>query len=703
MKKVISACLVIVTILTYLMTINFYQSKDYDEVAKMGQTTDSYQIYVQDSQVSPDEELAFFKQLSKQYGLSVVLTTNGTNNTVQKSVISNPATFPTKSFRLSKTASLDNANNNEFYASFQTNRATQKGTIPVFAKSNRIILQPLARYFKDKRTVDGVYTIIPGRSDKKIILKRLSHFYGISRQKLTTPSAGRKTEYFNRTIVIIGFILFLTVLVFLLVNAYYPSAQANTIGIKKLNGWKNNDIFFTLINFGIITIIATALILNLTTYLLFPYQPHGLIFTFILGQLVILLLYLLANAFTFFLIKKVSIADLLNGSFHFNLGINVAYCLKILMTIASGILLFGMSSGIKEAIENYQLQEQWEKEGNLFTLNSTSEYILTNEHEANRTMSKWFRQLAQDKGAYYVNSAVYSVKDILPEQNSWRQQTNQKISIISANRNFVQAKLPQLQSYLQSRKPTFLVPKKERKHAKQIKYLLQCFRYNDLSSKEQNKIKPTQVNIQLKYYDESINPITYNVALPKRFNNPIVEIVEESQMTDSQQMTLSNTDKNSPIKLVNNQKMKTQLHQLAQNPKIKRLNLKFVTLNSILSTSLDSSYQGLKATVVALIVILIINLFTTVFLTLCVILNKQKQLAVERLLGFRRFDRYLLQMLIIFVLGIGEFASLLVLKASIVPLVLAIIMLVSDLAIFNLIIQSVESRDLPFLLKGGLS
>lgn len=47
MKKMASICLFIVTILSFLVTINLYQSKDYEQVMKMGQTTNSFNFYIQ--------------------------------------------------------------------------------------------------------------------------------------------------------------------------------------------------------------------------------------------------------------------------------------------------------------------------------------------------------------------------------------------------------------------------------------------------------------------------------------------------------------------------------------------------------------------------------------------------------------------------------------------------------------------------------
>lgn len=699
MKKIVLACLAIVNILTYMMVINFYQSRDYDQIAKMGETSDSFQIYLQDSSVNPDSQISFFKELSRKYDISVILTTREQNNVVEKSVIASPTSFPAASFRLDK---VDLQNDQDFYASFKTNSAKQKGKIPVFVKGNKIVLQSMTRYFKNKKTVDGVYTIIPGKSNRKELLKQFSQFYGVSRDQLLKQTIGRKQVYFTREIWVLSFIFVLASLVFILVNVYYPISQSSSIGIKKMNGWKNKDIFLAMIKQGIIIIVVTSIIINLTTLLIFSYRPNGFILTCILVQALILFLYLLANSVTYLIIKRISIGDLLKGKFHFGYGISLALIIKILMTVVSTFLLINMSTEISEAVASYQLQQEWAKEGKLKTVNSVGPVFITDEKETTKTMAAWFSKMAQNKGVYYVESGSYSTKNVLPK-NEANKKPEQKYDLMSVNRNFIRAKLPELKRYLDATQHAFLVPSKYQKHPQEIKYFLQNYSYNNLSSAQQGKINPQQLKIKIKYYHEDVQPITYNVRLKKSFTNPIIEVVEDHNLTFWQSIALSNTDKTSPIKIEDNPQTSELLKKTSKEPQVKRLQMKFVSLNQILATSSDSAYKGLQVVIVVLLIIFVINLFATIFLLLYVISNQQKKLSVLRLLGYRKFDRYRAETLILLGLGLGEVITLICFKASLIPILLAVLMMLADLLVFSLVVQHVEARDLSFLLKGGLS
>lgn len=88
---------------------------------------------------------------------------------------------------------------------------------------------------------------------------------------------------------------------------------------------------------------------------------------------------------------------------------------------------------------------------------------------------------------------------------------------------------------------------------------------------------------------------------------------------------------------------------------------------------------------------------------LYIISSKQKKLAVERLLGYRKVDRYQIEILLISCLGISEILVLVYLKATIISLLLAALLVLIDLLVFDLVVRLIETRDLSFLLKGGLA
>lgn len=163
-------------------------------------------------------------------------------------------------------------------------------------------------------------------------------------------------------------------------------------------------------------------------------------------------------------------------------------------------------------------------------------------------------------------------------------------------------------------------------------------------------------------------------------------------MTFWQSIALSNTDKTSPIKIEDNPQTSELLKKTSKEPQVKRLQMKFVSLNQILATSSDSAYKGLQVVIVVLLIIFVINLFATIFLLLYVISNQQKKLSVLRLLGYRKFDRYRAETLILLGLGLGEVITLICFKASLIPILLAVLMmLVKQLSLLLTIVMLPKS------------
>lgn len=695
MKKIVSICLFIVTLLSFLITVNFYRSKDYEQITKMGQTNNSFNIYIQNSHLTPQEEIDLFKYLSHKYKVSFILTTTGHNSTIEKSVIANQ-NFPAESFRL-KTVKF--SNKNRFYASYQTKNRNQAGTIPTFFQKNRVILQTLSSYYKNgQKNIDGVYTIILTKSNKDKLLKELSVSLNQSVTKLLTPTKNLYVEYANKQLYTLVLAIFICILVFILVNIYLPISQINIIGVQKLNGWSNLAVFNELTKLGSITIFLTSIILDFISLIAFSYRPRGFILTCLLSQIIILLLFYLSNIFTFLVIKRMSIADLLHERYHFNFGVIITYFLKILMAITTTIILFMISDGLNSLIKERNIQTEWNQEGNILTLDSISSSTNSNEDESEKIIYEWYKQLSKNKGIYYINSSTYNINDVLPDKAPIISNLKQKkLHLMMVNDNFLKEKY----SDLNTDNADFLVPVSLRNS--KTKYILQCIKYNELSEQKQKKLKPQNIPIKIKYYSQSLSPITYNPGIKKIFHNPIFEIVKTDNMSQLEIMMLMNTGKNSAIKIENTAYNRQKIKTLSENSKIKDLNLKFTTLRSLLAANVNDVENSLRSLFMVLLLVIILNIFTTTFLIFCIISDKQKELAVKRLLGFKRIDCYKYEFLFLLILGLIENITLVFLKTNYIIIVMLVIITILDILIFYLIAGYLENKKVTFLLKGGLS
>lgn len=685
MKKIISLCVFITTALSFLLIINFYQTQDISDTLAMGQTSNSINIYINGSKIDGQTEVAFFKYLSKKYNASFVLTNQ--DKVVYKSVITHNSTDLAESFRLNR---LSFNSNKDFYASYHTANPHQIGKIPVFYSKNKLIVQPLERYFTKTKNVDGMYTI-SNFTNKEKLLAELSNFYQIPIKTLLTPSQGYKVSYFNKELIIMVIALLVTVLIFILVNIYLPMSNISNIGIEKLNGWGNLSIFWDLIKPGFYTIAISSFVMDLSLFLLFSYRPAHLLITELSVQLIIIALYLLANVFAFLLIRKMSISDLLQNRYHFNFGVVAAFILKIIISLLAIFLLFNLSNSYQKLNKQYAIQQTWKKEGKLLILNSVQSG--TNN---NQVFNSWYKEMRRNNGVYYINSSLIDTATIMNNNHNQKIHANQTIKLMTVNRNFIHDYLPELKDMA---KNDFLVPSKL--NTPYLEKVLMKKRYDDLSSTQQKKFSKIKKSISIKSYHQTLNLISYNPTLERSFINPVIEIIDDDQLNQMQQLMLANTDVNSVLKIVDNQNNRQKITQLNQDPRYKPLGLKFIKLRSVLANVADDFHQQFRIFFGIIVLTTVISIFTTLFLSLCVIYDRQKELAVKRLLGYRRVDSYKYEFAFLLVLALIELISLLILQATPFALLLALGLAGLDMVIFYLLVGYLEKKNLVQLLKGG--
>ena len=109
MLKVIRAILISTLILTTLLIVNIFQTKDIIRLQEIEKTDKSFNFYIKESGgVSLASELTFLKQLSHDQKVTIFKTDVINTNTMIKSVIYDANSFPYQAFGLKKTNLFSN-------------------------------------------------------------------------------------------------------------------------------------------------------------------------------------------------------------------------------------------------------------------------------------------------------------------------------------------------------------------------------------------------------------------------------------------------------------------------------------------------------------------------------------------------------------------------------------------------------------------
>lgn len=702
MKKIISACMFVIVIVTTLMTIKLFQTEDVKRGYHIEETAPSFKFYISDSQLDAQESLAFFEKLSQDYDANIFLTTTNEHGDTVKSVVYQADSFPYAQFGLPQKKLFDNAKN--IYASYSTGHKQQAGKIPVFTKRNRLLLQSLENYHaKQHTTANGSYTVVlKDLSAKKPILNQISKTFGLPVKQLQVVTGGQIFSNYNRTMVSFVIVLGVAVLIFILVVIYLPLSKTYDIGVMKLNGWPSWQIFWRFAKTGFYTWLGTSLITDVLVLTIMANFPEHFIPNLLLGQLLILLLYFLAQGSAYLLIRQTTIADLVNNHFHFELGTVLSFGAKVIMTIATTVLLVQFSQTIDEALRLLQQNQDWQQHGNV--LIPERFYDPENDH-SQATLTAVYQNLEKHANAMYIynqtlnprTSANQEVSEFDPK-SSYR--------LMNVNPNYIQQKVPQLVPLLTNtgRTRLFLVPEKYRHNEKVIK-LIKDDQFSSLTEAEQAKTSVAKVPIKLSYYDDQkqqISVFAYDPEIKQRLINPIFSIVTPDSITDMDQVMLGSTNIYSPIKVPITAKVNSRIKKIIKQNKAEYMQFHFANLNAILGENLNQVKLGVGLIALILTIVFSLNLISSLFLLMCQLKGEGRALAIKKLLGIKFTERYRGFLMIVTALYAIQFLVVLMFGSSKLILAVVALLITLDMLISIIFIRRQEGRNLPLMLKGDL-
>ncbi|WP_281166205.1 hypothetical protein, partial [Liquorilactobacillus sicerae] len=212
---------------------------------------------------------------------------------------------------------------------------------------------------------------------------------------------------------------------------------------------------------------------------------------------------------------------MLKNFLNFKLGNVLCLIMKAFMTLLVTGLIILLSDNIQALIKQNQLNNNWQKYGNVLTLNQfresnqeSQDYLLGGHKTADKIFSL-FTRLEKSTKAMYINGEVINpIKNLITQKGYSSVYTSkQTFQVMTVNENYL--KYTHNKKLILARNKNnvrqFLVPSSYKKQRKKIKYLCQNLIFNDLTTKEQKNIKITDIPVQINYYNASkLSVFTYN-------------------------------------------------------------------------------------------------------------------------------------------------------------------------------------------------
>ncbi|MDR1473170.1 MAG: hypothetical protein LBI41_01200 [Lactobacillales bacterium] len=709
MKKVVSACLLFFVFCSAFLLINVYQTKDRIRIEAIEMNPGgSFHFYIRHSSHTISEELAFLSKLSKEEKVSVFKTDYTNDDTVVKSVIFNRKSFPFQQFDLPNKDLFKN--NWNIYANFDTKSKHQVGVIPTFSKRDKIFLKSLENYYSDSsKSLNGTYSIVSTQiMNKERITKKLSAFFSINEKELLTASSGHVIVLINRYVMIFALIIILSFLVLIIVTTYAPLLAIKSIGVKKLNGISDLAIFGEFIKENVIMLIGACFLVDLGIIAYFHYRPQHFLLMLFLVQLLILAVFLIANCFVYLVIRKVTIGRLLKQFLNFKCGNLACFVIKFLLALFSTLLLFMISGGIGDLVKQYQLNQAWNKHGELLTVETA--YVSEDddgldfklsEQRYRKRCAQLFLDLEKQAKAMYIRSSVVDPnKNLVVEERKQKKnifKPEEKYEMMTINHNFFKT-LPIKYKSANDNIREFLIPNSLSHNKAKMKYLCQCLLFSELSSKEMKTTVIEELPVRLFYYDNKhFSVFPYNSEIKENFTKPIFMLFNEKNVLFSELSFCGNTNESCPMKVTNTKKNREKIKKLMKKNKVK---LKFSTVNAIIGNYIMYTKGSIGIFSMILFFIVILNIFALVFLLICIIQSKKKKLSVERLLGVKMFDRYKIEFSLIFGFYLIQILAICLFGKSLFVMPMALTIILLETIIIFLTIMREEKRNLVSLLKG---
>jgi len=699
MKKISNFCMLLLLLCTTFFVFNVNYTREVVRIQEMGKTASSLDVYLKDVNEPAGSVLRFFEDVSKEYKVSIIKTDSG--DEVIKSGVFDKDTFPYQEFGIS---SLDFTENGEGVYS-NKDLSNKLGTIPTFLKAKPIQLMTFQAYIKDtSRSLNGRYTITSTQEmDKDGIVKKWSDFFKTDQATLLEPTYKSAVEVINRDLLLSAIIFVLAILLLVLVTVYQPMMEMKRVGVQKLLGFRDRAVLANFVKGNLYLLIGGTLVINLGVFFLLDYKPKDLFPMLWLSHFLLLQLYLFISWLTYLLIQKMTISSLLKGFSSFKFGLLFNYLMKIGTTILLTVLLVGVGKSLEQENKELDYQKQWISQGNYLTLETFQlndnlwQEQLAGSGQAVDYFYRFYQDLVEKTQAGYVQTSNLPIKNFATAEQVQRYQLADMLTVYYANRHFLESqgfKLPDTGA-----KKVILMPASTKGEEDKNQLLGKLIAYLSMKYEEQQKRTIEEMDVEIAYYEGDWSFFPYSDKRKENLYNPIISLVNDSDMMWDEKARLSTTGLNNPIKIEN-----TAQHQKEVTALVEKLSdgnyLKFSSIQAIQQDKVDSYRDAVRNFNILFALVGLLSMMISYFLLVTTFLLKRTDIITKKFMGWKLIDRYRSLLGLLLAVYSLPFMVLLFFTQALFPLLLFAGFTGLDILFVLFLGSKMEKRNVVQLLKG---
>ena len=701
MKKISHLCMFLLLLCTTFFVLNVNVTREIVRIQEMGKTTYSFDLYLKDVTKPTETILQFFEEVANQDKVSIIKVDNG--DEAVKAGVFNKETFPYQEFGLT---SLDFSKNEKGVYSNQ-DLPNNLGTIPTFLKVKLIRLQTFQSYIEDKsHTVNGRYMITSSKEiDRDTILQKWSDFFQIDKTILLEPTYRSQVGVLNQELLLSIIIFILAILLVILMTVYQPMMEMKRVGVQKLFGFQDRAVLADVVKGNLYLLLGGALVINLGVFFLLDYKPKDLFPMLWLSHFLLLQLYLFISWLTYLLIQKMTISSLLKGFSSFKFGLIFNYVMKIGTTILLTALLIGVGRSLEQENKELAYQQQWVSQGNYLTLETFQlndnlwQEELAGSGKSTDYFYRFYQDLVEKTQAGYVQSSSLPVKNFVQSEQIQQYQLTDTVDVYYANRNFLKSKGFKLPDT--GIKKVILMPASTKGEEDKNQLLGKLIAFHSMKYEEQQKRTIEEMDVEIAYYEGDWSFFPYSDKRKKNLSNPIISLVNDSDMMWDEKASLSTTGLNNPIKIENTVQHQKEITELVE--KLSDGNyLKFSSIQAIQQEKVDSYRDAVRNFNLLFALFGLLSMMISYFLLVTTFLLKRRDIITKKFMGWKLVDRYR-PLLVLLLLGYSLPLLVLIFFAhALLPLLLFAGFTCLDILFVLGLASRMEKRSLVELLKGGI-
>lgn len=701
MKKISHLCMLLLLLCTTFFVLNVNVTREIVRIQEMGKTTYSFDLYLKDVTKPTETILQFFEEVASQDKVSIIKVDNG--DEAVKAGVFDKETFPYQEFGLT---SLDFSKNEKGVYSNQ-NLPNNLGTIPTFLKVKLIRLQTFQSYIEDKsHTVNGRYMITSSKEiDRDTILQKWSDFFQIDKTILLEPTYRSQVGVLNQALLLSIIIFILAILLVILMTVYQPMMAMKRVGVQKLLGFQSRAILAGFVKGNLYLLLGGALVINLGVFFLLDYKPKDLFPMLWLSHFLLLQLYLFISWLTYLLIQKMTISSLLKGFSSFKFGLIFNYVMKIGTTILLTALLIGVGRSLEQENKELAYQQQWVSQGNYLTLETFKlndnlwQEELAGSGKSTDYFYRFYQDLVEKTQAGYVQSSSLPVKNFVQSEQIQQYQLTDTVDVYYANRNFLKSKGFKLPDT--GIKKVILMPASTKGEEDKNQLLGKLIAFHSMKYEEQQKRTIEEMDVEIAYYEGDWSFFPYSDKRKENLSNPIISLVNDSDMMWDEKASLSTTGLNNPIKIENTVQHQKEITELVE--KLSDGNyLKFSSIQAIQQEKVDSYRDAVRNFNLLFALFGLLSMMISYFLLVTTFLLKRRDIITKKFMGWKLVDRYR-PLLVLLLLGYSLPLLVLIFFAhAFLPFLLFAGFTCLDILFVLGLASRMEKRSLVELLKGGI-